>query len=74
MVRYFDVEFRASFNCSLHHVAFLSTLQTTDTMFVRRVALTVARSTPSRAPIAARTFTSSIVRRKSRPSDERALF
>lgn len=36
-------------------------------MFIRRVALSVVRSTPARAPIAARTFTSSVVRRKSPP-------
>lgn len=36
-------------------------------MFLRRVALTVARQTPCRAPIAARTFTSSVIRRKIRP-------
>ncbi|TLD23473.1 Sodium transport ATPase 2 [Venturia nashicola] len=32
-------------------------------MFIRRVALSVARSTPARTPIVARTFASSVVRR-----------
>lgn len=36
-------------------------------MFIRRVALSVARLTPARAPIAARTFTSSVVCRKTPP-------
>lgn len=54
-------------HCPHHHTKPTLHSQSYDTMFVRRVALSVARSTPARAPIAARTFTSSVVRRKSPP-------